>query len=597
MLPDSDFSSNPIPLSKILAPLKAPLRENWHLALLTIVCGWGKFVLPMGLPIITGHLIDNVIPNAAGAEARAELLRIGLIAAVLIAVIAVATYFRTALAQKLASQLQHQLRRRLFHHIQRLGMSFFYRHHAGSLGSRVSSDITHAGVVVDKGLIQLSMDGVSLLTLAVVMFLINPLLAGLSLVLLGCNGLVVLRFSPEIRRGRKEIQEGQSSVTGRAAEYFSAISVVKAYAGEEESGANFSRFSANVRDLQVANSKLQGAFQSASHSLLIATQIMIALVGTALILERPDSLTPGSLVQFLLFSGLINGSVQRLTESLIQIQDGFAALERIHDILELTPTPPEPEAPLYPKLYGNLAFQNVNFGYTDKTVLHNFSFNFTAGKTYALVGRSGSGKSTLIQLALRFFDPREGQITLEGVPLSKINLSHFRSNVATVLQDPILFSSSIRENIGFAADNADQAAIERAARAAQAHDFILDMPQGYNSRVGERGVSLSGGQRQRVAIARALMRDPRILILDEATSALDSLTERGIQDVIESLHGTRTVIIIAHRLSTIRHVDEVLVLENGHLIEHGPYNDLKQKGGAFSSLLKEQTLATLEEAP
>lgn len=595
MIQDSEFSSQAIPLSKILAPLKAPLREYWHLAALTIVCGWGKFVLPMGLPFITGHLIDNVIPYAAGPEARAELIRLGMISVVLIAVIAVATYFRTALAQKLASHLQHQLRRRLFHHIQRLGMSFFYRHHAGSLGSRVSSDITHAGVVVDKGLIQLSMDGVSLTTLSVVMFLINPLLAILSLLLLGCNGLIVLRFSPEIRRGRKEIQEGQSSVTGRAAEYFSAISVVKAYAGEQESGENFSLFSENVRDLQVANSKLQGAFQSASHSLLIATQIIIALVGTWLILERPESITPGNLVQFLLFSGLINGSVQRLTESLIQIQDGLAALERIHDILALTPNPQEPEAPLFPKLYGNLSFQKVCFGYTDKRVLHDFSFNFTAGKTYALVGRSGSGKSTLIQLALRFFDPQEGEITLEGVPLSQINLGHFRSNVATVLQDPILFSSSIRDNIGFAADHPDHEAIERAARAAQAHEFILDMPQGYDSRVGERGVSLSGGQRQRVAIARALMRDPRILILDEATSALDSLIERGIQDVIEALHGSRTVIIIAHRLSTIRHVDEVLVLENGHLVEHGPYQELKNKGGAFSHLLEEQTLAVQEQ--
>ncbi len=594
MIPDSEFSSDPIPLKKILAPLKAPLREYWHLAALTILCGWGKFVLPMGLPLITGYLIDNVIPYPASPEARTELLRLGLFAAILIAIIAVATYFRTALAQKLASHLQHQLRRRLFHHIQRLGMSFFYRHHAGSLGSRVSSDITYAGVVVDKGLIQLSMDGVSLTTLAVVMFFINPVLATISLALLGCNGLVVRRFSPEIRRGRKRIQEGQSSVTGRAAEYFSAISVVKAYAGEKESGENFTRFSENVRDLQVANSKLQGAFQSASHSLLIATQIIIALVGTWMILEKPDTLTPGNLVQFLLFSGLINGSVQRLTESLIQIQDGLAALERIHDILALTPSPPEPEAPVCPVLHGNLSFHNVSFGYTDKIVLRNFNFDFTAGKTYALVGRSGSGKSTLIQLALRFFDPREGRITLEGVPLSEISLGHFRSHVATVLQDPILFSSSIRENIGFAADHPDQSAIERAARAAQAHEFIQDMPQGYDSRVGERGVSLSGGQRQRIAIARALMRDPRILILDEATSALDSLTERGIQDVIESLQGTRTVIIIAHRLSTIRHVDEVLVMENGALIEHGPYEELKQRGGAFAKLLEEQPLAVQE---
>ncbi|MCC5850997.1 MAG: ABC transporter ATP-binding protein [Verrucomicrobia bacterium] len=577
-------------LRDLLRPLKDPLKERWHLAALTIVAGWGKFVLPMGVPLLTGYLIDHVILQPAGPETRAIIYRLAVYSMCGIFTLAVATYFRSALAQELASHMQHTLRRKLFHHIQQLGMNFFHRQHAGSLGSRVSSDITHAGVVVDKGLIQLSMDGVSLITLFVVMMMNNVWLALLAFSLLGCNGLVVRKFGPKIRSGRKEIQERQSSVTGRAAEYFSAITLVKAYAGEEESGRNFSDYSETVRDLQVANSKLQGSFQSISNALLFSTQIILALVGSWMIVEYPGSLTAGSLVELLLFSSLINGSVQRLTDSLIQIQDGFAALERIHDILQLSATPKEPENPQYPALTGKMRFDHVDFGYTDKTVIFDFNFEFQSGKTYALVGKSGSGKSTLTQLVLRFFDPKKGQILLDDVPLPEISLAHFRSQVATVLQDPILFSTSVRENIGFASDNPDLETIQAAAKAAQAHDFILEMPKGYDSRVGERGVSLSGGQRQRVAIARALMRDPKILILDEATSALDSVTERSIQDVIEALRGTRTVIIVAHRLSTIRNVDEILVMSGGRLVEHGNFEALKNAGGHFSELLKDQKL-------
>ena len=287
---------------------------------------------------------------------------------------------------------------------------------------------------------------------------------------------------------------------------------------------------------------------------------------------------------------MINGSVQRLTDSLIQIQDGFAALERIHDILEVNPSPADKPEALTPKLTGAMRFEHVDFGYQKKQVLFDVGFELNAGKTYALVGSSGSGKSTLTQLMLRFYDPWKGRILLDGIPLTDIAQSHYRRQVAVVLQDPIIFSTSVRENIGFAADHATRMAIERAARAAQAHAFIREMPEGYDSPLGERGVALSGGQRQRIAIARALMRDPRILILDEATSALDSVTERSIQDVVDQLRGTRTVVIIAHRLSTVRNVDEILVMDEGRVVERGDYATLEAAGGIFSRLLEEQKL-------
>jgi ABC-type multidrug transport system fused ATPase/permease subunit len=591
----SESTPQQIPLWVLLEPLKKPLKAQWRLAVLTILAGWGKFVLPMGVPLITGHLIDDVLLQPADADTQVDLFQLGGVSLLLLFVLGISAYYRSRLAQELASNLQHNLRRRMFYHIQRLSMRFFNRHHAGSLGSRVSSDITYAGVVVDKGLIQLSLDGLSLLTLGGVMLYINPWLALLCFVFLSGNALVVRHYSPGIRSGRKDIQEQQSSVTGRAAEYFSAITVVKAFAGEGQSGREFSASSEQVRDLQVANSKLQGAFQSLSNTLVIACQIAVALVGSYMILYHPGSLSRGDLVGFLLFVGLINGSVQRLTDSLIQIQDGFAALERIHDILEISPSPADQENALTPRLTGKMRFEDVAFGYQQKQVLHDLSFELEAGKTYALVGPSGSGKSTLTQLMLRFYDPWEGRILLDEYPLTEISQSHYRHQVAVVLQDPIIFSTSVRENIGFAVDDATDEDIEKAARAAQAHEFILEMPKGYDSRLGERGVALSGGQRQRIAIARALMRDPRILILDEATSALDSVTERHIQAVVDQLRGTRTVVIIAHRLSTVRNVDEILVMDKGRLAERGNYQTLKNKKGIFAELLEQQKMERSEE--
>jgi len=553
-------------------------------------------MFPMAVPMLTGYLIDDFLTQPVSPDTAVRLWQLAGFSLVLVICIGLSAYYRSALAQKLASMLQHHLRRRLFHHIQRLSMSFFARHHAGSLGSRVSSDITYAGMVVNQGLIQFSMDGVSLLTLTAVMLWINPVLALVSLVLLSLNGITVWFYGPKIRQGRKAIQEGQSSVTGRAAEYFSAITLVKAFAGEQESGREFSRSSRQVQDLQVETSRLAGSYQGLSNALLVACQLVLALLGSMLILYRPGTLTQGELVQFLMYVGLINGSVQRLTDNIVQLQDGFAALERISDILKLHPDPNDAEDALEPALTGGMQFEHVKFGYKDEAIIHDFSFHFQPGRSYALVGPSGSGKSTLTQLMLRFYDPWEGTVRMDEYPLREIKQSHFRTQVATVLQDPILFSTSVKDNIGFATEGAGMKEIETAAKKAQAHEFILKLDQGYKSRVGERGVSLSGGQRQRIAIARALMRDPKMLILDEATSALDSVTERSIQEVIDGLQGSRTVIIIAHRLSTIRNVDEILVMKDGYLAEHGSYTKLLAENGLFAEMVREQEMGKGEAA-
>jgi ABC-type multidrug transport system fused ATPase/permease subunit len=224
-------------------------------------------------------------------------------------------------------------------------------------------------------------------------------------------------------------------------------------------------------------------------------------------------------------------------------------------------------------------------------VLRDFDQTFEAGRSYALVGPSGGGKSSLCKLMLRFYDPGKGSVRIDGHDLRDLDLDYFRQRVAVVLQDPILFSTTIFDNIAFGVEGATREQVEAAAKASQAHEFIMDLPEGYDAPLGERGVNLSGGQRQRIALARALMRDPCLLILDEATSALDSVTERSIQEVIDGLKGSRTIIIIAHRLSTVKNVDDIVVVESGRVTESGPYDRLVKRGGTFSRLVEEQALA------
>ncbi|MFW5882721.1 MAG: ABC transporter ATP-binding protein [Planctomycetota bacterium] len=579
-----------IPMRVLLRPLLPPLKRHLRYLVLAILTGWGKFLLPLLIPWLAKQVVDQVITDVDdSAQALHDLQIYAAIGFTAVLLVGIATYYRHFLAASLRARVQHHLRKQLFHHIQRLSMRFFAHHHSGSLGSRVSKDITHAGLIVDKGIIQLSMDLVSFLVCAILLVSMNWILALITFVLLCLIGWSLQHFRPHIRRQRRTIQDGQSHITGRAAEFFAGISVVKAFAGEQRSGRAFAATSRYVCDLEERNSHLQGSYMGLSFGLLLLIQCCVVFVGAYLIITQPETLTKGELVAFLLYIGFINGSLQRLLDAMLLLEDGFAALERIDEILKVAPAPADAPEACTPPISGTLTLHGVDFAYEpDKPVLHDFSFRFESGKTYALVGPSGGGKSTICQLALRFYDPQGGQVFIDGHDLRDIDQGWYRHHVAVVLQDPIIFSGNVRENIGFGKDDPTDMEIAAAATRAQAHDFIEALDEGYDTTLGERGVSLSGGQRQRIAIARALMRNPRILILDEATSALDTMTERSIQEVIDGLQGSRTVLVIAHRLSTVRNVDCILVIKDGQLVEHGTYDELLAANGVFAELAEEQ---------
>jgi subfamily B ATP-binding cassette protein MsbA len=586
----SAAGSPPIPWRELLAPLAEPLRLTRRLLIGTVIAGWAKFFLPLAIPWASGRVIDHVL-GSTGLTREQRLDELLWLVAICVAVtigLGIATYFRHVFTVRTVALVQHNLRRRLFHHVQRLSMSFFQRHHAGALGARVSSDIAYAGSLFDRGLIQYALDSVFFVVASGLLLWLDWRLTLVAYAVLAMNAWVLMIYAPRIRRQQKAVQEGQSQITGKAAEFFNAISLVKAYAGEREAVDEFSARSARVRDLVVETSDFQGRFQGWSFALLHLSTIAVLLVGAWLVIESPGSLTIGGLVAFMLYLSSVNGTIQRMIEGINILQEGLAALERIGDLLRILPTPADRPDAAEPALAGRITLDEVRFAYNERTVIDGLSFTFEKGRSYALVGPSGSGKSTLCQLLLRFWDVDGGAIRIDGHDLRDIKQAWFRQNVAVVLQDPVIFSTTVRDNIDFAIDGATREQVERAARAAQAHEFISALPQGYETRLGERGVSLSGGQRQRIAIARALMRDPKLLILDEATSALDTVTEREIQAVIDRLHGTRTVVVIAHRLSTIRNVDEILVLDRGRLVEHGSYDELAARGGVFTRLVAQQ---------
>ena len=323
----------------------------------------------------------------------------------------------------------------------------------------------------------------------------------------------------------------------------------------------------------------------------MSSQLVVLGYGSWLAIAYPELLSVSSLVLFMLYLRWIEGSVQRVVDGMVQLQDGFAALDRLGDILSVQPNPAESPHAKRPDLTGDIRFDNVGFSYENgNPVISKLNLNLSAGKTYALVGPSGGGKSSLCKLMLRFHDPQTGSVRIDGYDLRDLDGTWFRQRVAVVLQDPIMFSTTIEENIAFGKEDATNEEVQRAAKLAQAHEFIEALPGGYQTKLGERGVNLSGGQRQRIALARALMRDPCLLILDEATSALDSVTEHAIQDVIDDLKGSRTIVMIAHRLSTIKNVDEVVVIEQGEMTERGSYTTLVNNHGTFAQLVEEQNL-------
>ena len=538
----------------------------------------------MVLPASTKFLIDDVI-----GQGREELL-IPLVLAVLAATaVQGATAFSlTQLLTKAAQRMIADLRRQVQQHIGRLPVAYYDMTKTGSLISRIMSDVEGVRNLVGTGLVEL-VGGLLTAVIALgVLFWISPLLAGMALTIVICFVTVFWYAFKHIRPIFRERGRIRAEVTGRLSESLSGVRVVKGYHAEDREAAVFSRGVQRLLE-NILKTMTSTALVSLSAVLLLGlVGAVVMYVGTQQIFA--GTMTLGSFVTFTAFVAFLVSPLYQMVNIGTQVTEALAGLERTREVLDERPEDKDPARTAdIGKIRGEVRFDNVLFSYEEgKPVLHEVTFEANPGTVTALVGPSGSGKSTLIGLVAAFYKPSSGAITVDGSDLSATRLASYRSQLGVVLQDTFLFDGTIRENIAFSRPEASEEEIIAAGRIARVDEFAEVFEDRYETIVGERGVKLSGGQRQRVSIARAILADPRILILDEATSSLDSESEAMIQEGLSYLMRGRTTFVIAHRLSTIRRADQILVIDEGRIVERGRHDELLAQGGLYHELYMRQ---------
>ncbi len=536
------------------------------------------------VPYLPKYLFDEVI-----GKGRRELLVLLVLAAAGATLLQAVTSF--GLSQVVAKAAQRsitEMRRSIQRHVGRLSVSYFDQTKVGTLLSRVMTDAEGIRNLVGTGLIEVLGGALTAVIALALLLIINARLTIMALAVLSLFGVVLLYAFKTLRPLFRERSKINAEVSGRLTESFSGVRVVKAYRAERREALVFSK---GVHRLfrNVARTMTGFSAVAAFSTLLFgAVSVSIMWVGTSDVLSH--RMTVGQLVQYTALLALLVGPIVQIVSIGSQITEAFAGLERIREIRnELTEDAGDEDRHPLPRVEGRVEFREVSFEYqAGAPVLRSVSFAARPGTSTALVGPSGSGKSTLIGLVAAFHRPTSGTILVDGRDLARVRLSDYRSQLGVVLQDNFLFDGTVLENIAYARPEASEEEVRRAAAIARCDDFVAELPEKYETVVGERGVKLSGGQRQRVAIARAILADPRILILDEATSSLDSESEALIQEGLAELMKGRTTFVIAHRLSTIRKADTILVVEGGQIVERGRHEELLTRGGRYADLYTRQ---------
>lgn len=586
------------PKGKSLRPLArlAPFVLKYKLAMfLAFIALTAAAAVTLAVPVAIRRVIDQGFSNENAAMVDNYFLAmLGVVLA-----LAVASSARFYLVTWLGERVVVDLRIAVFSHLTALSQSFYEITRTGEVLSRLTADTTQIKSTFGVSA-SIALRNLFLLTGAVVMMVYTSIeLSGLVLLAIPAIVLPLIMFGRWVRRLSRDAQDTLAGTAAMASENLMSISTVQAFTAENYARDEFDQIS-ELSFVAARNRAL-------ARSVLTATIIFVALGAIVGVLwygaqnVLTGNMSGGTLTQFVLYATFAAGSMSALSQVWGEVQLAAGAAERLAELLETEPQIAAPEKPvdLPPRASGDIAFQDVTFRYptqSDVLALDGLTLKVKPGETVAIVGPSGAGKSTLFNLLLRFYDPGSGNILVDGVDVKSADPVAVRARMALVPQDTVIFSSPVGENIAYGRPDATIHEIKQAAEAALAHGFISAMSEGYDTRVGERGMTLSGGQRQRIAIARAILRDAPILLLDEATSALDAEAETKVQTALEHLMEGRTTLVIAHRLSTVRNADRILVLDGGKVVDEGTHDELINKGGLYARLASLQLMAG-EDAP
>jgi subfamily B ATP-binding cassette protein MsbA len=563
---------------------------KWVIALM-MLAGVAKFTLPMIPAWIFGQVTNAIIANSshmADSQRYDMLWTFGIVLLSVALLEAVAIYVRGVISSNVSAGMAFDIRQDLWRHLQRLGLSFHRSRPSGSLMSRLMSDISVSQQMVNGGIVNVVIDGGTSVVAVAVLFSISWKLALIVLAVLPFYGLLYRRVNPRIRQVSEDVQEQTSVMSGMAVERLAGIALVQSFAQERHEEQQFAEQADELRELNVRRGKLSQLLNAISDLLVQTGSASVWIVGAALAIG--GGLSAGEVIWFTGTMGQLYMPMRRFSEINIIYQTSMNAIDRIFALFDIMPdVQDKPNVADRTPGLGGIEFDNVEFRYGQgPAVLKGVSLKVAPGERVAIVGESGAGKSTLVTLIPRLYDVTGGAIRVDGVDLRDYPLRKLRRSIGIVLQDVILFSGTVRENLRYGRKKATDAEIFAAARAANAHDFIASLPDGYDTMIGERGMTLSGGQRQRISLARAILQNPRILILDEATSSLDSESENLITEALQHVMEGRTCVIIAHRLSTVINADRILVFREGKLVEDGPHEQLLARGGYYRYLFEQQ---------